>query len=553
MRSNMQRITGAVLVLLVSHAALAADPDGINPADWPQYHRTSNAWRYSPLDQINSGNVKRLKVAWIHQPGDITNGLQATPIVIDGVAYYTSPYNTVYALNAATGEQIWRYDPDIDPIIYQMILTGQSRGVTVGRGKVFVGTSDGKFIALDQKTGKEVWVKQIVQPKKCQCGFTSPPQLAGEILYGGTMGGDFATSTAIHAVHADTGAPAWTLDTIRHDPQSWPKEASKHGGGAAWLPGTYDERTDTIYIGTGNAAPDFDGLVRPGDNKYTATLLALEPETGKIRWYNQEIPHEIWDYDSTFELLRVQRNGQEYLVHPSKSGFVFVYNQQGGRPDHVWTMARNITVADGYDLEKGDFRGRVYNHKRGQEILLCPSPDGIRNWNHGAYNPDTGLWYNNTMEMCLRFRVAQMDPASLGLTQAYFGTDLLEFVPPPSGASAHLDARDPITGKPGWSVDYHGAPGLGSLLTTGGNLVFDIDTLGVMRAHDARTGKELWHFRLGSGSRGGIVSYAVNGRQYILAASGISGWAYGTVTTVFQRIKPTPGGGILVAFTLEDP
>ena len=553
MYHSRQRIIIAALGLLAWHGVLAADSDGVNPDDWPQYHRTANAWRYSPLHQINSGNVQRLKVAWIHQPGDITNGLQATPIVVNGVAYYTSPYNTVFAVNAATGEQLWRYDPDIDPVVYQMILTGQSRGVTVGRGKVFVGTSDGKFIALDEKTGKPVWIKQVVKPRQCQCGFTSPPQLAGDILYGGTMGGDFATSSAIHAVHADSGAPAWTLDTLRHDPQSWTETAAKYGGGAAWLPGTYDADTHTIYIGTGNPAPDFDGLARPGDNRYTASLLALDPETGKIKWYNQEIPHGIWDYGAAFEVLRVKRDGKEYLVHPNKSGFVFVYPQQGGKPIRVWQMARHVTVADGYDLEKGDFRGRVADHKRGETTVMCPSSSGVRSWNHGAYNPDTGLWYNNTMEMCLRFRVAQMDPASLGLTQAYFGTDLLEFVPPPGGASAHLDARDPITGKPGWSVDYHGAPGLGSLLTTGGNLVFDIDTLGVMRAHDARTGKELWHFRLGSGSRGGIVSYAVNGRQYILAASGISGWAYGTVTTVFQRIKPTPGGGILVAFTLEDP
>ena len=161
------------------------------------------------------------------------------------------------------------------------------------------------------------------------------------------MGGDFATSSTLFAVHADTGEPAWSFDTISRDPQSWPKEAAKHGGGAAWLPGTYDEESGTIYIGTGNAAPDFDGIDRPGDNKYTATLLALEPETGKIKWYNQEIPHEIWDYDSTFELLRVKRNSREYLVHPNKSGFVFVYNQQGGRPDHVWRMARNITLIGG--------------------------------------------------------------------------------------------------------------------------------------------------------------------------------------------------------------
>lgn len=539
-------------VLFTSYFCQAADAGNEMPNDWPQYHRTANAWRYSPLDQINTKNVHRLKVAWVHQPGDITNGLQATPIVIDGIAYYTGPYNNAFALNAATGETIWHHQTEMDPVVYELFLTGQSRGVTVGHGKVFLGTSDGRFIALDKKTGKQIWSRQIVEPRKCNCSFTSPPQLAGDILFGGTMGGDFAGAGKIYGVNANTGESVWTFDIIRDDPESWPADAAKYGGGNAWLPGTYDKKSDTIYIGTGNAAPDFDGEVRPGDNKYTATLLALEPNTGKMKWHYQEIPHDIWDYDATFELLRLEKQGMEFLVHPSKSGFVFVYDKKGGNPRHVWRMTENITIAEGYDLEKGDFIGRK-NHTRGVVSIFCPGPVGIRNWNHGAYNPKTGLWYNNTMEICGNVKPAYVDPKLLGLTQPYFGSDMFNLIAPPNmEASAHLEARDPISGELGWSVDHEGTPGLGSILTTAGYLVFNTDTKGLMRAHDARTGKQLWQINLGSGSRGGIVSYAVDGRQYILATSGVSGWAYGTIAAVFPKLRNIPGGGILIAFTLDN-
>ena len=541
-----------IVLLLSGHSLQATEAGDIRPDDWPQYHRTSNAWRYSPLKQITKENVQHLKVAWIHQPGDITNGLQATPLAIDGIVYYNGPFNNTFALNGASGEMLWHYRPDVDPVAYELTLTGQNRGVTIGDGKLFLGTSDGKFIAIDQKSGKELWVKQIVDPRQCNCAFTSSPQLAGDILFGGTFGGDFASRGRIYAVHAESGEPAWSFDIIRDTPESWPAGAAEHGGGGAWLPGTYDEESDTIYIGTGNAAPDFDGATRPGDNKYTATLLALEPKTGKLKWHYQEIPHDIWDYDAAFELLRIKKAGKEFLIHPNKSGFVFVYDRQGGKPKHVWSMAENMSVATGYDLERGDLIGRK-EHQRGVETIYCPGPFGIRNWNHSAYNPATGLWYNNTMDVCGRVKPVLVDPNSLGLTQPYFGSDIFENVPPPGGrVSARLEARDPLSGKLLWAADYSSAPGLGSLLTTGGNLVFNTDSIGVLRAHHAATGAELWHFNTGSGSRGGIISYAVNGRQYILATSGVSGWVYNSVGTLFPELDNRPGGGILIAFTLDE-
>jgi alcohol dehydrogenase (cytochrome c) len=539
---------------LMTTGAWADDPvpGSVDPENWPQYHRTSNAWRYSPLDQINTENVKRLKVAWIHQPGDITNGMNATPIVVDGVAYYSGPFNNVFALDAASGKQHWRYQPDLDDIAYEVLQTGVNRGVTVGFGNVYVGTVDGRFIALDQRTGDEKWSKQITEPAKCQgCNFTSSPQLAGNVLFAGSTGGDFATAAKIYAVDANTGESLWTFDIIKDDEESWPGGSGRYGGGGAWLPGTYDESSDTIFIGTGNAAADFYGEDRRGDNLYTASLLALNPKTGKLKWYHQEIPHDVWDFDSPYEALIIERDGIDYVVHLSKSGFVFVYVKETGRLIKVWRLAENMNFASAVDLETGKLLDRVET-KAGEEGLQCPSFLGARSFNHGAYNPNTGLWYTNAFEACLKIIPTYTDPESLGIQQAHLGTSKLEMVAPPGQtARARLDALDPITGERKWTVEYR-LPGLGSVLTTKGNLVFNSELNGMFTAYNAETSELLWTFNMGAGSRGGTVSYAVDGKQYILTTSGFSGFVPNSLAQVFPAMREIPNGGALIAFTLED-
>ena len=531
--------------------AAEADPGSIDPGNWPQYHRTSNAWRYSPLDQINTDNVYRLRVAWIHQPGDITNGLQTTPVVVDGVVYYAGPFNNVFALDAATGKTLWEYRPDINDVAYKLLQTGINRGVTVGHNMVYLGTVDGRFIALDQQTGMENWSSQLTNPRECDCAFTSSPQLAGNVLIGGSTGGDSATSAKIYAVNAMTGEALWTFDIIKDDEISWPGGSGKYGGGGAWLPGTYDAGSDTFYIGTGNAAADFYGENRKGDNKYTATLLALEPQTGRLKWHHQEVPHDVWDFDAAYEALIVKHKGVEYIIHLNKSGFTFIYEKTSGRLIRTWKFAGNINFADGVDVKTGKFINRVDTYT-GKENIQCPSFLGARSFNHGAYNPLTGLWYTNAVEACLRTVPAYTDPASLGLAQPYLGSSKLEMIAPPGQkARGRLDALDPLTGDLEWRVEYP-LPGLGSVLTTAGNLVFNSELDGVFNAYHAETGKVLWHFRISAGSRGGTVSYAVNDKQYILTTSGFGGFVPNQFATVFPAIRNIPDGALLIAFTLDE-
>ena len=556
-RSSKHAIAFALVGAFLSLEAPALRADSLavgnaDPDNWSQYHRTWNAWRYSPLTQINAGNVRHLKVAWLHQAGDITNGLLSTPLVENGVMYYIAPNNNVFALDATNGKTIWHYQPKLNPIANESFYAFQSRNITLGKDYVYVGTLDGRVVAVDKKTGNEVWSTQLTDLKTCYgCLFSSTPVLAGNVLIGGTTGGDQPIAGRIFGVDATTGKLLWTLRTTRDDPKSWPGDTWKVGGSAAWNVGTYDPETDTAYIGVGNAAPDFFYNDRHGDNLYAATLLALDPKTGSIKWYRQEIPGDHYDYDSTYEAVVIDDGKHEDIVHLNKSGFVFVMNKANGKLVNVWPMVKHYNFAKTIDPKTGAIIGQVLDYPEDKETTVCPYLLGERSWNPGAYNPKTKLWYNNAMEVCEVLKPSRQDVSKIGIAGLYLGVEKLEAVPPPGEpASARLEARDPFTGKLRWEVPY-ALPGLGGVLTTGGNLVFNGDPEGLVHAYNAESGKELWSFQTGSGIRAGIISYAVNGRQYIAVPSGWGSLAPGFMASVFPQAAKIPGGATMVVFTLD--
>lgn len=524
--------------------------DGSN---WPKYYRTDKAWRYSPLEQINKTNVGKLKVAWIHQPGDIQHGLQATPIVIDGILYYVGANNNVFAVDSKSGKTIWHYKPKLNPLADKVFYVAGSRGVTVGLGKVFLGTLDGSMIALNKKTGKVIWKKRVTDFKNCYgCLFSAPPQLAGNIIYGGTTGGDQPQQGKIYALNANTGEKTWTFNTIKNDKKSWPGDTGKVGGGGAWMPGVYDAKTDTIFIGTSNAAPDFYGKGREGDNLYTATILALEGKTGKLKWHYQEVPHDVFDYDAAYEIMTIEHKGKELLVHLNKGGFVFVLDKATGKPYNIWPLAKHINWVKSIEPKTGKLIGRMPDPVVGKPVTICPYLLGVRSWNQGAYNPKTKLWYTNAMEVCNEVTAAKQDADKVGIAGLYLGISAIKTVNPPNDkVSARLDARDPITGKLKWSLPY-AMPGLSSVLTTGGGLVFNGDVKGNVYAYDADNGKELWSFNTGSGIRSGIISYKAGGKQYIVVPSGLGSHAPGFMAGSFPDIAGLPGGAALIAFSVEE-
>lgn len=544
----MIRFSLALAALLIGTLASAAD----NPANWDQYHGDYRAWRYSALDQVNTRNVKKLKIAWIHQPGDITQGMQSTPLAIDGIVYYIGPNLRVFALDGATGRELWRHVTELDEVATKTFFAGYSRGLAIGHGKVYFGTTDGRVIALDQKTGKLLWATALTDPKQCHgCNFTSPPTLAGEVLILGPTGGDIAQSGKIYAVNALSGDKLWQFETIRNDAASWPGDSGKAGGGGAWMPGQYDPKLDLFFIGTSNASPDFDGSKRQGDNLYTATTLAIEPKTGKLRWHHQEVPHDVWDYDAAYEALLIEQGGKQKMVHLNKGGFVTVLDSANGRVENVWRFSEHINWVTSIEPKTGALVGRN-EPEIGKSKVFCPSALGARSWNHGAYSPKTQLWYSNAQEFCNRVTVApDNDPAKLAFGQPNFGISELAFEPPPGAkATARLQAVDPLTGKRAWSVEYP-LPGLGSVLVTGGNLVFNGDSRGQVHAYEARSGKELWSFNTGSGIRAGIMSYAVKGKQVILVPSGFGSAFPGFASGLYPEFKTLNGGAALLAFMLE--
>lgn len=534
-------------------ATSVAQSDGdVAAGDWPEYHRSWNGWRYSPLTQISKSNVKNLKVAWMHQPGDITQGLQATPITIDGVIYYSGSNNRVFAIDAKTGKEIWHYYAELDPVANRSIFGFYNRGVAVGRGKVYVGSSDGRIIALDQKTGKELWDKKLLVPKDCHgCNFTSPPVLAGSVLIAGPTGGDLAQRGQVFGLDADTGKERWTFDVIKNDPKSWPTQNSKEiGGGGAWLPGQYDPITKLFFIGTSNPAPDFNVANRKGDNLYTSTILAMNPETGKLAWHHQEVPNDAWDFDSPYEFVLLEKNGKKLMVHLNKGGYVTVLDRTNGKVQDVWRFSENINWVDSIDRKTGQLIGRK-NPQEGKTEVFCPSALGARSWNAGAYSPQTDLWYTNSYEICNRVKVGVQKVEELAFSQPYY--DLKEFeiiAPPGKKATSTLAAYDPMTGKVKWKVDYD-IPGLSHVLATKGGLVFNGDSHGWLRAYDDQTGKELWNFNTGSGLRGGITSYMAGGKQYILVAAGFGSLFPGFASSVWPEFKDVRGGATLIAFEVE--
>ncbi len=534
-------------------AARAASDTANAPGDWNQYHGDYRGWRFSALDQVNTRNVKKLKMAWVHQPGDITQGMQSTPLAVGGVIYYIGPNLRVFAIDGATGKELWRHVTELDEVAGRTIFSGYNRGVTLGHGKLYYGTTDGRVIALDPKTGKQLWDTQLTDPKACHgCNFTSPPTLAGETLILGPTGGDIAQAGKIYAVSALTGEKLWEFETIRKDdPASWPGDSGKTGGGGAWMAGQYDPKLDLFFIGTSNAAPDFDGSKRKGNNLYTATTLAIEPKTGKLRWHHQEIPHDVWDYDSAYEYLMIDKAGKQMMVHLNKGGFVTVMDRKTGKIDNVWQFSENVNWVKSVDPKTGALIGRN-EPEIGNSKLFCPSALGARSWNHGAYSPKTGLWYSNAQEFCNRLTVApDHDVEKLAFSQPNFGISEIKFEAPPSGKpSARLQAVDPFTGKRAWTVDYP-LPGLGGVLVTAGDLVFNGDSRGHVHAYEAKTGKELWSFNTGSGIRAGIMSYSAGGKQYILVPSGMGSLFPGFIGGLYPEFKELNGGAALMAFTLE--
>ena len=539
------------VISLVAVVWLFAQGTGQN---WSTYGGNLAAWRYSRLDQINAGNVAKLTPVWAFQTGDYENGLQATPIVIDGVMYVSTSHNWVYALDAATGKVLWKYrygDPESVPV-----YSSQNRGVAVGHGLVFMGTADNHLVAIDQKTGREVWNVAVQDTKQCGCNITAAPLLVKDKVVVGGTGGDSAHRGSLTAFDAKTGRFAWRFYTIpgpgEPGHETWSGDSWKYGGGAPWMTGSYDPSLNLIFWGTGNAAADFEGDSRKGDNLYTASVVALDADTGKLKWHYQEVPHDVWDYDSAYECilvdLPVRGRERKLLVHVTKTGYTFVLDRTNGEFIGAWPFLEGINWVQGI-TEDGKLVGRN-EPKLGKPTYVCPSAAGAKSWNQAAYSPRTAWLYVPLIRLCNDLFVREQPPQEGKLYSGGFW----RMKKPVGGENfSSIAAFDPVTGKKQWEHSYKYVL-LASILATAGDLIFSGDPEGNFFALEARSGKKLWSFQTGSGHRGSAVSYEVEGRQYIATPSGW-GSLLGGFLALFPELPEATSprtGSTIFAFALPE-
>jgi alcohol dehydrogenase (cytochrome c) len=538
-------------------SALAQDA-GATRADWPHYGGTQFSWRYSALDQINMTNVKALTPAWLFQTGDYAENLQATPIVQDGVMYLITARARVFALDAATGREIWNYKyPEAARPVPGFV---GNRGVAVADRKVFFGTKDNYVVALDQKTGRLVWRVAVDDVQQCACNISAAPLVAKDNVIVGGTNGDGAHRGYITAFSIKTGRLAWRWYVIpgpgEKGHETWKGDSWRFGGGSPWLTGSYDPALNLVYWGTGNAAADFydaDRVPAGADkskdlNLYTASVVALDADTGKLRWHHQEVHDDVWDYDSAYEVLLMDREirgrTRQALVHMNKSGMTSVLDRATGEVLGVFDVAELRNWVTGI-TEDGKLVGRN-DPALGKTTNICPSAAGAKSWNSMAYSPRTGYLYVPLNELCEDITPNNNAPEE---GKNYMNGDFPVKLPPGRTTYSHIDAWDPVTGKRAWTVPYKYVL-LASMLATAGDLVFTGNPEGEFFALDAKTGTKLWSYQTGAGHRGASVSYAVNGRQYVATSTG---WHTSVVGGAVQALFPDQDwrlGSTLVVFAL---
>ena len=540
-------------VMLVAPPAMAGSSSdemkNCPSQDWCAYHRAANTgWRYSPLDQVNTRNVKQLRPVWIFQPGEVRMGLQSTPLVVDGYMYVSTNPSTVWKLNAKTGQRVWAYVPQMDEAIIARSFFAHTRGLAIGDGRVYMGQADGHLVALDEATGKVLWDKQLVNSKKDTIGFSGAGTFVNSgLLVIGQNGGEYPIEGKIFGVDPRSGDIKWIFYTTgRDDPRAlatWKGDSWRWGGGGSWQPGTVDYDNNQILIGVGNPDPDYDYCGdkcldpnadgwRPGGNLYTSSTVALDLNTGKLNWYFQEAPGDPYDYDASpgEYVLFEDGRGRKLVLHPGKNGFNQVHDRKTGQPLSVYPDMKSYNWTSGFNLETGKWENQLWP-KPGEKTLVCPEIDGGHSWNAGTYSPHTKLFYRITNEWCMDLTVA---PKGGGTTisagsdtrtlepfvQAFMNAEWIGTSPPgESSAYGRITARDPATGKLAWEKRYEIIPH-SALLSTAGGLLFVGTTDGWLEALDAKSGDMLWHFNNGTGHNGGIVSYSVDGKQYIAVATG---------------------------------
>ncbi|HEX9391841.1 MAG TPA: PQQ-dependent dehydrogenase, methanol/ethanol family [Usitatibacteraceae bacterium] len=525
-----------------------ADRDAAN---WLSYGRTYSEQRFSPLARIDAGNAKELGLAW-YADLDTNRGQQATPLVIDGVMYVSTAWSLVKAYDAATGKLLWSYDPEVPR---ERGVKGccdvVNRGVAAWKGKIYVGTFDGRLVALDAKTGKPAWSVATGDHKNLT--ITGAPRVVKGRVIIGMSGGEYGIRGYISAYDAETGKLAWRFYTVPGDPskpfenkamemaaKTWSGEWWKlGGGGTTWDAISYDPALNLVYFGAGNGiewARNYRTKSK-GDNLFTSSIVALNADTGEYAWHYQATPGEEWDFDAVQQLmladLTIDGKPRKVIMQANKNGFFYVLDRKTGKLISATNFVP-VNWASGVDPKTGrpiENPGIRYD-LTGKPVNMMPGALGAHSWQPMAYNPKTGLVYIPAQEIGLEFTpVEGLPTSSLGWNVAVATTNT-------PGTKGYLIAWDPVRRKEVWRASYLG-PWNGGTLTTAGNLVMQGDASGGFNAYRADTGEKLWSTPAQSAVMAGPMTYEVNGEQYIAV---MSGW--GGAFPLFQGKEAAKSGNL---------
>ncbi|TNC52320.1 PQQ-dependent dehydrogenase, methanol/ethanol family [Rubellimicrobium rubrum] len=533
--------------------------------------------RYSPLETLNRTNVQNLVPAWAFSlGGEKQRGQETQPLVYDGIMYVTGSYSRLYAIDIATGKEIWQYDARLPEGILPCCDV-VNRGAALYGDMVIFGTLDARLVALDRKTGDVIWNKEIAD-YKAGYSYTAAPLIVNGLVITGNSGGEFGIVGEVQARDVNTGEIVWTrptieghMGTLNGEPSTmtgtlnatWPGDMWQTGGGATWLGGSYDAETDTLIFGAGNPSPwnsHLRGAGKPaegntGDNLYAASRIALDPATGEIKWHFQTTPREGWDFDGVNEVVPyTDREGNGRLATADRNGFFYILNREDGAFLRATPFVQNITWASGMDET-----GRpIYNEdnrpgdpaaaaegEKGETVFAVPSFLGGKNWMPMAYSQRTGNFYVPSNEWGMDI---WNEPVTYREGAAYLGSGFT-IKPIFEDHIGALKAIDPDTGEIKW--EYHNdAPLWGGVMTTAGGLVFFGTPEGEFLALDDETGETLWSFQTGSGIVGQPVTWEQDGEQYVTVVSGWGGAVPLWGGEVANRVNYLNQGGMVWTFRL---
>ncbi len=487
-------------------------------ANWISYNGDYSGRRFSSLSEINGGNVAKLQTEWVFHAHN-TSRLEVTPLVVNGLMIVTAA-NDAAALDAHTGRVVWRHAWPISEGLIDDASGHINRGVGVWHDRVYMETDNAHLLCLDVRSGNLIWDVAYADGNK-NYGATSAPLVVKDKVLVGTSGGDDGVRGFVAAYDALTGKLAWRFWTIpgpgEFGSASWPGKLYMHGGGTTWMPGTYDPQLNLIYWGTSNPAPDFEGGVRPGDDLYTDCVLALDPDTGKLKWHFQFTPHDLFDYDAVETPILIdavyQGAARKLLVQADRNGYVYVLDRTDGKFLSAKPFVEKLNWAKGIDAQGKPIRTGVEPTAEGTRV--CPGYTGATNWFAPSYSEITHSVYFIALEECETY---YFKPQAFKEVQGYYSTGVKRI--PTEASQKVLIAFNLDANSIAWKYPQAGTGrSSGGTMATAGGLLFFGDDAGSLEAVDPLSGKPLWHFNTGQEISASPMSYAIAGKQYVAIAA----------------------------------